>query len=642
MNHIKPPRLGLRIGVVGNRDLSDVDTDAIRQHLDTLLSQLCQTVENIWQKHNLQSKVSLYSDEPPQYYLIDSLAEGADQLAANVVKDLSSQFKLCCPIPFPIDTYKKYFADDGSRDQFDTLISDASLESTVIELDCSDTSAQYRQHGYRAAADMLLENSDILIALYDPDKEDEMGGSLDTAIIARQRRIPVIHINTKRPDEITYCKKINRLEEKSISVNEQVIDDLLLSLLIPASSKLDNEHSKKHSDCIDDVKRFYNEPLLRNFDLMFLLTKLLYFFYTPVWKALYATLKVFQPIQKLTIPCADVREKDDSIVKSHKDLMLTIKEPYQQQKEKIDTLANDYMEMYRGSFILNFLLGAVAVLLAVLSYIMEDSENIAQVFTVAEFICLTIIFVTYVMSRVGKWQKKAIDYRFMAEYFRHIEILALLGRNIPMLQPSPHYHTHDPANTWMGWYINALTRSIGPFGSLSDKPSKQRIIQLNREYVATVQQSMCREWLEEQYVYHMSSFKRYSRWKKLSNRIMGLLFLLTVSGVVMHFTHTHQYSTSNEEVWKAIIALLVTVLPAFLAAIHGVTVQGEFERLAERSSATAAHLQTMIIQFNAVKPETQSQYADMVGDHAVEAAQIMLEEVMDWQILYRGHSVELT
>ncbi len=635
MNHIKPPSLGLRIGIVGNRDLSDVDRDAIIQNFDKLLSQLCQTVENIWQKHNLRSESSLYSDKSPQYHLINSLAEGADQLAANIVKNLSYQFKLCCPIPFPIDTYKKYFTDDDSRNQFDVLISDASLESTVIEMDCSDTSSQLRQQGYRAAADMLLENSDILIALYDPDKEVEPGGSLETAIIARQRRIPVVHINTKRPDKITYCKKLNHLEEKSIPVNEQVINDLLISLLVPASSRLNNEHSKNHSDCIGDVKRFYNEPLLRDFDLIFLLTKLLYFFYTPVWKVLYATLKVFQPIQTLTVPCADIKVKDDSVVKSYKDLISTMQEPYQKQKEKIDTLANDYMEMYRGSFILNFLLGAIAVLLAVLSYITHDSA-----YTMAEFIFLMLIFVTYVISRIGKWQKKAIDYRFMAEYFRHIERLVLLGRNIPMLQPSPHHHTHDPANTWMGWYINASTRSIGPFGSLSDKPSAHRIIQLDREYVAKVQQSMCREWLEEQYLYHMSSFKRYSRWKKLSNRIMGLLFLLTVGGVVIHYNDLHPWASA--ETWHAITALLVTVLPAFLAAIHGVTVQGEFERLAERSSATAAHLQNLIIQFNAVKPETHSQYADMIGDHAVEAAQTMLEEVMDWQILYRGHSVELT
>lgn len=371
-------------------------------------------------------------------------------------------------------------------------------------------------------------------------------------------------------------------------------------------------------------------------------TKLLYGFYAPTWLFLYGLMKLFLNVKNKAIISTNERLNN----KEQKELILKVQSPYRQQKEQIDSLATYYMDIYRGSFILNFLLGAIAVFLAVLSnFSHEDSHSLWP--SIAELVCLTIIFSTYRASHIWRWQKKAVDYRFMSEYFRHIEMLVPLGRNAPLLKPAAHHHTYDPGMTWMGWYINAFMRSIGPISDMSDNSdSLPHEVSLDNKYVATVQNTMSKMWLQNQYHYHLSLFKRYSRWETIADFVMVSLFLVTVCGVLLHIDPFGILADLHDQVIAVFggifTVLIVTALPAFMTAIHGITVQGEFERLAERSEATASYLIDFLQHFNEIKPDTVDHYGVTVGDSAVDAAQMMLEEIMDWQILYRAHNVELT
>jgi len=649
MNHIKPPVLGLRIGIVGNRDLTGVDEARVRQSLEGLFRNICSGTEAVWRTHCLPSTQAIYANEPPRFILINSLAEGADQLAAEVVRALPYSFRLSCPTPFPSDKYKQLFSTQTDRENFDRLAADEQLAPVVIEMDCSAVTPKQRQQGYRAAADMLLDNTDILIALYDPEKVGDTGGSLETTEIAVQRRIPVIHLNTKNPEAISHVINLSQFDDEESLIADVDIQLLLETVLLPSAYRKSNQPSDTGQEeekirCTSGVRCFFNEPLLQESDARRRRTTMLYKLYAPAWKMAYGIMKRFQRSSGQESACADLQapEPTEQIVQA----VLTMQAPYAQQKKQIDSLATHYMDIYRGSFILNFLLGAAAVLFAVSSYfsdaVFSGSSNI---FTLAELISLFLIVITYFLSRAGNWQRKAVDYRFMAEYFRHVEMLALLGRNAQLLQPAEHHHAHDPGNTWMGWYLKAFLRSQQPFqGLLADAASnsKQRVVRLNQAYIASVQHTMCRDWLEDQSGYHRALHGRYSAWGRVSNVSMALLFGLTVCGVVLHLLPYHPAGALANGAYKWGVAVLVAALPAFLAALHGITVQGEFERLAERSAATAGYLEDLIKRLNSIQPTSHSRYADAVGDHAVEAAQVMLEEVTDWQVLYRAHAVELT
>lgn len=96
--------------------------------------------------------------------------------------------------------------------------------------------------------------------------------------------------------------------------------------------------------------------------------------------------------------------------------------------------------------------------------------------------------------------------------------------------------------------------------------------------------------------------------------------------------------------WRkgALLAILPAVLPAFLAAFHGISMQAEFERLAERSESMARHIELVAERFAEVTPSLTDNYGLVIGQRASEIALTMLEEVLDWRVIYLGHSTELT
>ena len=77
-----------------------------------------------------------------------------------------------------------------------------------------------------------------------------------------------------------------------------------------------------------------------------------------------------------------------------------------------------------------------------------------------------------------------------------------------------------------------------------------------------------------------------------------------------------------------------------LAAFHALSKQGEYERLTERSESMAEYLDQLYCQFSVMAKEGLN--ADTMGNRAVDTARIMLEETLEWRLLYQAHATELT
>ena len=77
--HPSVPRLALRVGVSGHRELDEADARRVRMDLDAVISVLDRTVDELAVRY-----AAYFSAEPPLKRLISALAEGADTLAAEV------------------------------------------------------------------------------------------------------------------------------------------------------------------------------------------------------------------------------------------------------------------------------------------------------------------------------------------------------------------------------------------------------------------------------------------------------------------------------------------------------------------------------------------------------------------------------
>ena len=165
------PAVPIVLGVVGHRNLRRADLPALTASLQAIFTQFR----------------AAYSDTP--LVLLSSLAEGADQLAAEVA--LANGVFVRAPLPFRADIFRastSFDTDDG-RKKLDNLLSDPRVESFVVPLPgtvshsaidwlavASDRTnvdhIERRRQCYANAGGYLVRHCHTLIALWDGREAD--------------------------------------------------------------------------------------------------------------------------------------------------------------------------------------------------------------------------------------------------------------------------------------------------------------------------------------------------------------------------------------------------------------------------------------------------------------------------------------
>ena len=181
------PRDIVLVGVTGHRFLSETDklTAAVEQALDRI--------------------IAAFPLRPLR--AISPLAEGADRLVARaVLRRVGSS--LLVPLPLEVDDYRRDFANEDSRLEFDELLAQAA-ETIQLPPDAS------RNEAYEQVGVYVADHSDALIALWDGQGVQGEGGTADVVQAALDRGIPVFHIlagnrkpGTREPtsgSSVKYC-----------------------------------------------------------------------------------------------------------------------------------------------------------------------------------------------------------------------------------------------------------------------------------------------------------------------------------------------------------------------------------------------------------------------------------------------------
>ncbi|MBW6466721.1 MAG: hypothetical protein K0B06_09470 [Brevefilum sp.] len=180
----------LQIAVTGHRfipkDTSSL-SDAIRQVLQDILSQ------------HYETPIMLHS----------ALAEGSDQLVAKISNEFP-EISLCVPLPKAEGDYLEDFVSAAGRESFEKLLSKAAK---IIYLSTSDEG----QSDYENLGNYLVNQSDVLIALWNGVYNQKKGGTGEVVKAALKARKPVYWIycpNEKASanNQLEGCKQIGDLE----------------------------------------------------------------------------------------------------------------------------------------------------------------------------------------------------------------------------------------------------------------------------------------------------------------------------------------------------------------------------------------------------------------------------------------------
>ena len=171
------------IGITGNRDISNKQSTFIKKNIEHFLKK---SSEN----KNLEEII-----------ILTPLADGVDRIIADVVLDSFSDMKILVPLPFSEEIYKNSFgkglkinniSQAESIREYEDLLEKIKKHNKCddiyinLEFDKEnylnqniDEQRKIRNEQYALLGEYLIEKSDILIAVYDKNREIKKGGTIE-------------------------------------------------------------------------------------------------------------------------------------------------------------------------------------------------------------------------------------------------------------------------------------------------------------------------------------------------------------------------------------------------------------------------------------------------------------------------------
>jgi hypothetical protein len=649
------PKLTFRVGVIGHRPnrLEQSKISPLEKQIHTLLLFIREATQCA------RRQEAYAQDAETVLRIVSSLAEGTDRIVARVALDLN--FQLLCPMPFPKAEFERDFAPEtalspNSIEEFRQLLDRARQAGGLVQFELDGLRAN-APAAYGAAGRVLLNQSDVLIAVWDGRPAAGKGGTVDTLHAALAFHIPVIWIDAHNPDRWQLMKEpkvLQQKEEERDALAEEeskkpegqrieprcvpthqptAIDDLRTEV----RNALD-PHIETKATHADAHTSMHNRTTLE----MFLAeTK-------PArnWGFLWKPFRDFWGGWKLRAPSLHVRPFEDAVADDwQKDLKAEhfgewINQQLLPYYAWADKLADLYADAYRSSFVAGFLLGAIAVFFALLGMASGWTEvNLGFLeATCVAIELLIIVFVFWLITRGLRrvWQGKWLNYRLVAELVRHIRFLAPLGGGHPFPRLSPHLGRYgDPAQTWMYWYVRAVERRVG-------LPS----VSIDRTYLTEYAEFLTR-LIEEQHDFHATSAKRAISIDNRLHTVASGLLLGTLLACILHLS-AFAFGFAVYPWVPRWLILAAAVFPALGAALAAIRDQGEFHRIGMRSEAMAERLGQLNLELNALKSRSNAAgsepYSSMtsgaLAELAMQVVQLMVDEVLEWRIVFVDRPLE--
>ena len=147
----------LTIGITGHRDIPTED--------EALLKPII--------KSRLLHFQTTYKETP--LLVLSGLAEGADRLVVEVADEMGIAFAAI--LPLPKDDYATDFNEPGSKQDFYKWLDKAAWFETLTQTTTEGNVSYSRNACYEQLGFYLTNNSHLLLALWDGDKQEKTGGT---------------------------------------------------------------------------------------------------------------------------------------------------------------------------------------------------------------------------------------------------------------------------------------------------------------------------------------------------------------------------------------------------------------------------------------------------------------------------------
>ncbi len=611
--HKTPPkaRATFRIGVVGHRP-NRLPEDAarlnlLRSTLQTILEQAKASVGDVVRMPGS----ALYNGETPVLRAVSPLAEGSDRIFAELA--LALGYELCSPLPFPQGEFEKDFVppdalESGSLTHFRSLLQQArdGDRLTLFQLDGARDQAT---DAYAAAGRVVLNQSDLLIAVWDGGAPAGPGGTVHTIYEAVRYHMPVIWIDALAPqnwqlvsvasDITTDQQGRSRPAAQQKSLEEVVSHIVQAELHLPRTQKI-SPHQ-------------YFATRRPTVNLAFF------------WK-IFRDLIGGRGLSRPRFAVTDFESlQDEAWSGNAKDRNSAVSRWVHSRLWPhfawADGLADLYADANRTAFLLSYLAAAAAVFTALLPKA-AGHPNWETPCAGAELLLLGSILGLLWATRHYRWHEHWMECRLLAELIRQLRILIPLGGARPLPRLPAHLAVYgDPSQTWMYWHMRAVARACG-------LPSVEVTPGYVRDYLDYLARIVGHP-KSGQWGFHVQSAERSHL---ISNRLrhatLGLLWA-TVFGVMARLL----LPLKPDSVAEGCLLLASAVFPALGAALEGINNQGEFTRTAHRSAAMAGAFEAYAAQVRGLREKEKVSLAPVTALSS-QITQTMVDEITDWRAVF--------
>jgi len=534
--------------------------------------------------------------------MVSALAEGVDSMAADAA--LVRGWTLDAVLPFLHSDYLCDFADPAARAEHEARL---SVARSVFELP-GERSEPLRPIAYERAGHLMLDQSDLLLAVWDGAAARGRGGAAQIVSDAVARDIPVLWIDPTgvRPVTLLWDGLVEHdLGQQTIDTVPRGdcghIETLIAHLLDPPQEPRERAM----------IERFGHERLPR------------------------AGLALAYPLLLAAVGVRRLRGSDfrapaldpapDAIVQSCAGIAgdadgfgNRIGHTIFPRFAHADAIANRASQLFRSGYVANFGLAALAVLLS-LSGLGLPAE-FKPVLVVLEVVATAMILI---LTRAGHrrgWHERWLGNRDLAERLRCLAVSAQVG----------DLNLRIDASNGSGWLARVTAREIG-------LPS----LAADTAYLGCVRDGL-RAMLTDQISYLEADARRMHRLEHRLHLFGSLLFGLTAVTCVVFLGIETLMGAMLEEHPATAHALTIAgamasaALPAIGAAIYGIRMQGDFAGIADRNHELARHLHAL----RAVSDEDALCF-DTLRRRVARATGLLTEGLENWHQTYRSRPLVL-
>jgi hypothetical protein len=552
--HLAPlPAIAFRVGVTGHRP-NRLDK-AILPELASQLSEILQTVAEVTRGCPRLREEAV----PPQLRLISSLAEGADSMAAEAALKLC--YQLDVPLPFEERAYENTFLHHASVRTFQYLLNQAGR---TFRLNSDPASAE---SGYRAAGEVTVSQSDMLIAIWDGNDPHGIGGTGEVVARALELGIPVMHIQSQDPSTLRWLDA-NGVDVDAMAKMRIYITGLLslhegdgvckdkpraAKHFITAAWQRMKRFAKPTSTALQAAQRYLKTQWPKRFDpTAYMLIRLI------------GERRIKRPVKPRQ--SRDIAEIETPALKRY--FLWS------------DTLAVHYGERSRSAALRIQLWAALTIFSSLMSIPFEHHKGPWYFSPQVILACVEVFSTLAVLTEAliashFQWHVRWLSFRAIAEQVRSLDLLHPIGLAIP--RPHGFSAEDQPSGdeAFSAFLVQSIVRELGLPCSLIDEDFIRG--RFARLHVA----------IKQQIAFHSAASERYEKVEKFLTH--GSLWVFVVAALVCLYDLFHALGLWTDPF--GIVLMCTVMLPVLGATFAALAAQGEYRRLAHRSDAMRRTLQ---------------------------------------------------